>query len=520
MRKNRKIKPGQKLINGLQLHADGEYRYRFMRRGKLYTGTAHTGDLEEAEGFVAELKAYLRQVERGWIMPEKTPDPPPTPITLGELVDKWEATKINRSKSHRQTMAGSIRNHFKGLLGTPMKDITDVEVNTAINVYLNTKGVNPGRGGTSCLRDHTANGANRVMERLRCLASWALKGELITKVPFKIERLKPDDDTKHTLPMRFMSKFFELVDRAKNPHLGLAARLMLWTGLREAEAIQVSWPGIHWDRNLIFPDVTKTGDKQGVAMPPELREYLLQHPHRKATGLLLPSARGSKDGEEVCYRPGVTSLIIEAASWKIAFDELVEGDVQRIFSMADSKGDRDLSTLVRLILYFGVPESFGRSIRWEELDLDQGTYRWPVEDDHSRTVPIPEGLSRWLKSLPGEKQTGRVVSASMGRHRGNGKFRYGAATKAIAKVWKELRLVRLTPHRLRASFATIHAYELDTHITIIQQMMRHQDISTTLKYIAVQDGARQGAQAAWPRVCPQSAAPRQGEESTSVGEPL
>lgn len=137
MRKNRKnIKPGQKLIDGLYLHEDGEYRYRFMRDGKLYTGRTGTCDLEEAQGFLAQLKAYLKQVSRGFIQPQAAAVPAVAlpPMTLGELVSLWESTKCNRSKSHRQTTAGSIRNHFPTLLNTPVESITTEEVNKAINL--------------------------------------------------------------------------------------------------------------------------------------------------------------------------------------------------------------------------------------------------------------------------------------------------------------------------------------------------------------------------------------------------
>lgn len=501
MRKTRKnVKPGQKLINGLWLHKDGVYRYRFMHRGKLFTGTTGEREPKKAEIFVRALEIYLDQVDAGLIEPAPEVAPAPSPMTLGGLVSLWEATKCNRSKSHRQTTVGSIRNHFPLLLGTPVESITTQEINVAMKVYMATKGVNPGRGGKPCLRDHCARGANKVLRRLRDVIRFGLNEKHVASIRCQFEYLKEEEVQKHTLPMRWVEKFFGLIDRAKNSHLGMAVRLMLWLGLREDEALHMHWEGINWDRNACYPGQTKTTDGQGVAMPPELKDYLWTHPNRMACGLLLPSSRTSNADQEQVYRSGLTSHVIEAASWKIEFDELGPGDIQKLFSRIDEQPDANLRTLTRLMLYFGLPESWCRSIRWDDLDLDAGTYAWPTEGDQTFVVPVPGELLEWLRALPGAKDSDRVISSSMGRHKkADDELRYGMATRAIAKAWKSLKLPYLTPHRLRASFATIHASELGTHIAVIQQLMRHKHITTTQKYIAIHDTVKQEAQKGWSR---------------------
>jgi integrase len=115
-------------------------------------------------------------------------------------------------------------------------------------------------------------------------------------------------------------------------------------------------------------------------------------------------------------------------------------------------------------------------------------------------IPVPIELLEWLRALPDPKDTGRVISSSMGRHKkADDEFRYGMATKAISTAWKALSLPNLTPHRLRASFATIHATEMGTHISVIQQLLRHKHITTTQKYICVHDTVKQEAQKGWSR---------------------
>jgi hypothetical protein len=502
-KKQRNTKPGQKVIDGLWLHPDGEYRYRVMESRVLHTGKTGKRNEKEAKEFVEELRAFLFLEARGHAQTQSVPEvppPPPPKKTHGELVDLWEATKCNRSKSHRQTTVGSIRNHFPELLNTPVESITTLQVNKAMEVYMATKGVNPGRGGTPCLRDHTARGANKVLKRLRDVVRFGVAGKHVASFQFEINYLKAEEVLKHTLPLRWVDKFFSLIDRAKNPHLGMAARLMLWLGLREDEALHMYWEGINWERNTCFPGQTKTSDGKGVAMPPELKDYLWKHPDRMACGLLLPSARASRSGQEQAYQSGVTSLVVEAASWKVVFDDLGPADMQKLFNLVDQHPDINLRTLTRLMLYFGLPESWGRSIHWNDLDLDAGTYAWPIEGDQTRMVPVPIELLEWLRALPGSKDTGRVISSSMGRHKkADDDYRYGMATKAISNAWKTLSLPYLTPHRLRHSFGTIHAVELGTHIFVIQQLLRHKHVTTTQKYICVHDTVKQEAQKGWSR---------------------
>ena len=511
-RRQSNIKPGQKVIDGLWLHDDKDWRYRFMRKGRLYTGNTKCSDLKKARDFLADLKAFLRQEERGQVSPQPpTPPTPPPPTTLRELVELWEKTKANRSKSHLQTTAGSIKNHFGGLMDTPVETITTLAVNEALYTYTHSKGLNPGRGGKPCLRDHTARGANKLLERLRDVVRFGIKEGKVKEIHFQFERLQEEVVQKHTLRLRLTAKFFELVDRAKNPHLGMLVRLMVWMGFRESDALHLSWHGVNFETNQCLPDQSKTSDVKGGVMPPELRNYLWHHPSRKSAGLLFPSLRGSTEEREATYRPGFTAHVVQAASWKLAFDEMGTQDTTKLFSVIDAHPDCDVHTLARLILFFGLPESEARAIEWKDLDLSVGTYAMPVEGGECNVVPIHIELLNYLRSLPTTEISGRVISAPMGRHKGNGQFAAGVTTRVIADAWKTLEFYRLTPHRLRASFASIHAKELKTHIAIIQQMMRHQSITTTMTYINIDAEDLLEAQAAWPQLVdplPQSGSPK------------
>jgi integrase len=63
----------------------------------------------------------------------------------------------------------------------------------------------------------------------------------------------------------------------------------------------------------------------------------------------------------------------------------------------------------------------------------------------------------------------------------------------LAAISKELGLGNLTQHRLRATFATLHA-DSGTPITEIQGMLGHKNIATTMIYIEQTLDAKRRAQ--------------------------
>jgi site-specific recombinase XerD len=102
---------------------------------------------------------------------------------------------------------------------------------------------------------------------------------------------------------------------------------------------------------------------------------------------------------------------------------------------------------------------------------------------HDRFVPLPERVLFTLRRywalarptgpqlFPG-KEAGRGISADAVRHH---------LHAAAAKVGLQK---RVTPHVLRHSFAT-HLLELGTDIRVIQMLLGHRSIRTTLRYTRV-----------------------------------
>jgi integrase len=69
----------------------------------------------------------------------------------------------------------------------------------------------------------------------------------------------------------------------------------------------------------------------------------------------------------------------------------------------------------------------------------------------------------------------------------------GFLRKPLIKAANDLKLGALTSHRLRATFASLHA-EAGTPITEIQGMLGHKNIATTMIYVETSLEAKRKAQ--------------------------
>jgi len=128
-------------------------------------------------------------------------------------------------------------------------------------------------------------------------------------------------------------------------------------------------------------------------------------------------------------------------------------------------------------------------MRWEWFSPDQRTYTvGKAKGKEARVLPIPTWLWTSIHSMPKAILSAWVFPALDGKpHRNN--FLHKPLTNASTK----LGLGNLTQHRLRATFATLHA-QACTPITEIQGMLGHKCITTTMIYIETSLEAKRKAQ--------------------------
>lgn len=144
--------------------------------------------------------------------------------------------------------------------------------------------------------------------------------------------------------------------------------------------------------------------------------------------------------------------------------------------------------MVRVMLGMGLREGEVLGMRWEWFDPSQLTYIvGKAKGKEARVLPVPNWVWSRLMELPKTTSPWCFSDAS------NKPLRPNAVRGLLGRVRRELGLGHITQHRLRASFASLHA-EAGTPITEIQVMLGHKNIATTMIYVETSLDAKRKAQ--------------------------
>jgi integrase/recombinase XerC len=143
---------------------------------------------------------------------------------------------------------------------------------------------------------------------------------------------------------------------------------------------------------------------------------------------------------------------------------------------------------IRLMAGFGLRISEALNARWEWFEPERSAY----------TPGLTKGGEAWRRPVPAEivaelvplaKPFGLIVPAADGRL-----LTHGRIQRVMDKACKRVGHVRITPHRLRGTYATLLAEE-GTPLPDIQRALGHKDPRTTLGYIEADLGRVAKAQA-------------------------
>ena len=147
-----------------------------------------------------------------------------------------------------------------------------------------------------------------------------------------------------------------------------------------------------------------------------------------------------------------------------------------------------VAVILRVMLGLGLRESEALGMRWEWFDCDQKTYTvGKAKGKEARVLPVPDWLWNSIQSMP--QSLSKWVFPAEDGHPHWSQF----CKRALKGVCVELGLGNVTHHRLRATFASLHA-QAGTPITEIQGMLGHKCITTTMIYIETSLEAKRRAQ--------------------------
>jgi len=147
-----------------------------------------------------------------------------------------------------------------------------------------------------------------------------------------------------------------------------------------------------------------------------------------------------------------------------------------------------VGVMLKVMLGMGMRESEVLGMRWEWFDVEHRSYTvGRAKGKEARVIPIPEWLWETIQTMP-KPLSGWVFPAEDSKpHHPH------FCTKVLKRVCTDLGLGNVTQHRLRATFASLHA-EAGTPITEIQGMLGHKTIQVTLGYVEQSMGAKRRAQ--------------------------
>lgn len=146
----------------------------------------------------------------------------------------------------------------------------------------------------------------------------------------------------------------------------------------------------------------------------------------------------------------------------------------------DSEHDPDIRLLFKLLLMTGLRSKEARSLKWSQIDLEQGCFT--ITDEQAKNhqaVTLP--VNSWLKAELTAKP--RREDATYVFENGNVKDGYVRNLRRPLERIKERSGLEFTPHDLRRSFAT-YLDTVGTPFGVIKQLLNHKSkADVTERYI-------------------------------------
>lgn len=158
---------------------------------------------------------------------------------------------------------------------------------------------------------------------------------------------------------------------------------------------------------------------------------------------------------------------------------------QSIILIRDAKGGKDRTVPLPLMLRKPLAWQIERAKRIHQQDLKEGFGRVSMPYALSRKYPNADRQSGWQYVFPSYQRSVDPLSGDIKRH-----HLYGSIMEeALARAVKQSALdKRVTCHTFRHSYAT-HLLESGKDIRLIQTLLGHSDVKTTMIYTHVAKGA-------------------------------
>lgn len=151
--------------------------------------------------------------------------------------------------------------------------------------------------------------------------------------------------------------------------------------------------------------------------------------------------------------------------------DLIEPFLEHI----DQHAHLHIRIAVRFMLWMGLRETEALGVRWEWMRGKERMVHGQTKGKEAAKFTIPEDLQNLLANLPEDS-----VWVLPGK--GDTPHRQQFTRKAIERAGVAVGVSGLTPHRLRATYATLLS-QTGASVYEVQKLLRHKQLSTTLHYV-------------------------------------
>jgi integrase/recombinase XerD len=169
---------------------------------------------------------------------------------------------------------------------------------------------------------------------------------------------------------------------------------------------------------------------------------------------------------------------------------LTEEEVESLLGaplVSDPLGARD-RTMLEVLYATGLRVSELVTLKYSQLNLNQGVLRVHGKGDRERLIPLGEEAVRWLREFIGtgrgeillDRTTDHLFPTRRGEHMTRQAFWH-----IIKRYARKANIAKdLSPHTLRHAFAT-HLLNHGADLRVVQMLLGHSDLSTTQIYTHV-----------------------------------
>jgi integrase len=252
----------------------------------------------------AEAKRLLAEVAAG-CDPARARQADRKALTFGELIDLYLAEGVTHKKtSTLRADRGRIERHLRPLLGKLRADrITRADVERMRNAVTAGKTAEKIGGGDKRRAGSIATGGKGVAAQCVALVNsiyaFAMGRGLGSENPARGVRKAPVRKVERFLSEAEIAQLASALDvevqQSGNPYPSAAIKLLLLTGCRKGEVLNLFWEHVDFERECLRLPDSKTGAKV-VYLSPPARALLKELPRMAESPRVIPPLRGASAG--------------------------------------------------------------------------------------------------------------------------------------------------------------------------------------------------------------------------------